>query len=128
MRRKSGLRAGALALIACVVHQSAYPVASTRDLEMAGAPVRSAKPDAAIAKALGTISASEIEHTIRALVAFHTRNTLSSIEKDLPAGQGINAAADWVEAEFKRYSAQCGGCLEVKRDTYTADPQDRIPK
>jgi len=53
---------------------------------------------------------------------------LSSMEQDLPAGQGINAAADWIEAEFKRYSAECGGCLEVKRDVFTQAPQNRIPK
>ena len=127
MKRESWLGAG-LALFACVIQQPACAVTPTRDFEVAGAPVGHAKPDAAIAKALATISATEIEHTIRSLVAFHTRNTLSSIEKDLPAGQGINAAADWIEAEFKRYSAECGGCLEVKRDTYTAEPQDRIPK
>jgi Peptidase family M28 len=100
---------------------------SARDLDVAGAPIRPAKPDAAIAKALDQVSASEIEHTIRALVAFHTRSTLSSMEKDLPSGQGINAAADWIEAELKRYSAECGGCLEVKRDVFTAPAQNRIP-
>src|SRR5690242_17666673 len=128
MRRNSWLTGAASALIAGLIHQSAYSGTPVRDLDVAGAPVPPAKPDPAIAKALATISASEIEHTIRSLVAFHTRNTLSSIEKDLPPGQGINAAAAWIEAEYKRYSAACGGCLEVKRDTYTADPQNRIPK
>jgi len=101
---------------------------AARDLDVAGAPIRPAKPDAAIAKALDQVSVSEIEHTIRTLVAFHTRSTLSSMEQGLPAGQGINAAADWIEAQLKRYSSECGGCLEVKRDTFTAPPQNRIPK
>ncbi|MBS0419641.1 MAG: M20/M25/M40 family metallo-hydrolase [Proteobacteria bacterium] len=101
---------------------------SARDLDVAGAPIRPAKPDPAIARALDQVSATEIEHTIRTLVAFHTRSTLSSMEKDLPSGQGINAAADWIEAELKRYSAECGGCLEVKRDVFTAPPQNRIPQ
>jgi hypothetical protein len=127
MKRESWLGAG-LVLFACAVHQPARAVTPTRDFAAAGAPVRPANPDAAIAKALATISATEIERTIRSLVAFHTRNTLSSVEPDLPAGQGINAAADWIESEFKRYSAECGGCLAVKRDTYTAAPQNRIPK
>src|SRR6202000_217688 len=64
---------------------------------------------------------------IETLVSFHTRNTLSSVEKDLPAGQGVSAAADWIDSEFKRYSDACGGCLEVRRDTFTESPQSRIP-
>lgn len=128
MRRNSWLGGAAWALVAGLIHPSAYSDAPVRDLEIAGAPVPPAKADPAISRALATISAGEIEHTIRSLVAFHTRNTLSSVEKDLTPGQGINAAADWIESEFKRYSVACGGCLEVKRDTYTADPQNRIPK
>ena len=109
-------------------YSSVFAASSARDLTIAGAPIRPAKPDAAIAKALDQISVSEIEHTDRALVGFHTRSTLSSMEQDLPPGQGINAAADWIEAELKRYSAECGGCLEVKRDVFTEPAQNRIPK
>jgi hypothetical protein len=105
-----------------------HSVASARDLDTAGLPIRPGKPDPAIAKALDTISTPEIEHTIKTLVAFHTRSTLSSMEQDLPAGQGINAAADWIESEFKRYSAECGGCLDVQRDVFTEEPKNRIPK
>jgi hypothetical protein len=117
-----------LALGMCGICSPVFAASSVRDLDLAGAPIRPAKPDAAISKALAQISASEIEHTIRTLVAFHTRSTLSSMEQDLPAGQGINAAADWIEAELKRYSAECGGCLEVKRDVFTEAPRNRVPK
>lgn len=117
-----------LALGVWGTYSGVVSAASVRDLDLAGAPIRPAKPDAAISKALEQISASEIEHNIRTLVAFHTRSTLSSMEQDLPAGQGINAAADWIEAELKRYSAECGGCLEVKRDVFTEAPRNRIPK
>jgi Peptidase family M28 len=103
-------------------------LASARDLDTAGTPIRAANPDPAISKALAAISTNEIEHTIQTLVAFHTRSTLSSLEQDLPPGQGINAAADWIESEFKRYSTECGGCLEVARDVFTEAPQNRIPK
>jgi len=110
------------------IYSTAFAASSARDLDIAGAPIRPVKPDAAIAKALDQVLVSEIEHTDRALVGFHTRSTLSSLEQDLPPGQGINAAADWIEAELKRYSAECGGCLEVKRDVFTEPPQNRIPK
>ena len=100
-----------------------------------GSPLSPAKPDTAIAGAIATIKSAHIEETIKTLVGFGSRNTLSSMETDLPSGQGINAAADWIESQFKEISAQCGGCLEVKRDTFIADPSSsagawakRIPR
>ena len=128
MMRERLLCAAMLALVVCGIDPLAFAATSARDLEIAGTSIRPASADPAISRMLNGISTSEIEHTIRTLVAFHTRSTLSSMEQDLPAGQGINAAADWIEAEFKRYSAGCGGCLEVKRDVFTQAPQNRIPK
>lgn len=87
-----------------------------------GSPLWTARPDPAISKALATIEAVHIEQTIKTLVGFGTRNTLSSMETDLPKGQGINPAADWIESQFNEISRQCGGCLKVERDTFTADP------
>jgi hypothetical protein len=91
---------------------------TTRDLVAIGSPIRPAPVDPAIAHALQQISPQQIQHTIETLVDFHTRNTLSSMTKDLPSGQGASAAADWIESEFKRYSDACGGCLEVTRHLY----------
>jgi hypothetical protein len=110
------------------VSAHAFSDDTTRDLDAIGAPIRPAPADSAIAQALQQVSPQQIQHTIETLVTFHTRNTLSSMEKDLPAGQGVSAAADWIESEFKRYSAACGGCLEVRRDTFTESPQSRIPQ
>jgi hypothetical protein len=128
MLRERLARTAAVALVVCGIYQPAYSFSSARDLDTVGAPIRPGKTDAVISKALDGISVREIEHTVKTLVAFHTRSTLSSIEPDLPAGQGINAAADWIEAEFKHYSAECGGCLEVQRDVFTEAAQNRIPK
>lgn len=77
------------------------------------------KADPAIAAALASISPAHVQADIAKLVSFGTRNTLSSMDTDLPAGHGVNAAADWIESEFKAISSQCGGCLEVKRDEFT---------
>lgn len=96
--------------------------AARRDLDATGLPIAPMPADPAIAHALARISSAQIQHTITALVAFHNRSTLSSMETDLPPGTGINAAADWIEAQFKAISAQCGGCLEVRRDTFTQAP------
>ncbi len=90
----------------------------------ASAPDRLAPPpaDPAIAAALRTISAARVRADIAKLVSFGTRSTLSSMDTDLPQGQGINAAADWIESEFRTISATCGGCLEVKRDDFMEQP------
>jgi hypothetical protein len=94
-----------------------------RDLDAKGAVILPAPADKQIVVALDRISASEIEHTISTLVTFQNRSTISSMDTDLPKGQGATAAADWIESELKRYSDECGGCLEVKRDTFTEPPQ-----
>lgn len=101
---------------------------TSRDLDAIGAPIRPAPADPAIAHVLQQISIQQIQHTIETLVSFRTRSTLSSMERDLPTGQGVSAAADWIESELKRYSADCGGCLEVRRDTFTESPQSRTPQ
>jgi hypothetical protein len=90
--------------------------------------VAPAPGDPAISKALQTIQTGSIENTIQTLVGFGTRNTLSSMERDLPPGQGINAAADWIAAQLEQISRQCGGCLEVHRDTFTEPVAERIPQ
>ena len=54
--------------------------------------------------------AQRIEQDIRTLVDFGTRHTLSDTQSNT---QGIGAARRWIEAEFKRISKECGGCLEV---------------
>ena len=97
-----------------------------------GTPIATAKADPKIAAAIAQISPAKVHDDIEKLVSFKNRSTLSSMDTDLPRGQGINAAADWIESEFRSISAQCGGCLEVKRDEFTepggSGPGSRIPK
>ena len=99
----------------------------TVDFTAVGEPIPPAPADPAIRRALQQISAAEIQQSIATLVSFNNRSTLSSMSQDLQPGQGVNAAADWIEAQFKKDSAACGGCLEVKRDSFTEQPQSRIP-
>jgi len=97
-----------------------------------GSPVTPAPADPAIAGALQQVSPDNIKAIITKLVSFNNRSTLSSMDTDLKPGTGINAAADWIESEFKRYSDACGGCLEVKRDEFvepgSTAPLSRITK
>lgn len=97
------------------------PAMAQPDYKRDGEPVTAAKADPAIAAALREVSPARIRQTIEKLVGFGTRSTLSSMETDLPAGHGATAAADWIYAQFEEISKECGGCLEVKRDTFTAD-------
>jgi len=88
-----------------------------------------AHADSHIAEAIKQVSADRIRQTIEKLVSFQNRSTISALdEASIKAGKGIGAAREWIKAEFERYAKECGGCLEVKTDTFTEQPGDRIPK
>ena len=70
------------------------------------------------------VKAERIEQDIRKLVSFGTRHTLSETESD---NRGIGAARRWVYEEFKRISADCGGCLEVMYVSDIIEGEERIP-
>jgi hypothetical protein len=85
-------------------------------------------PDPLIEQALQEISAAQIHQTIEKLAGFGTRHTLSVNNPGAStSNQGIVAARNWIKAEFERYSAACGGCLEVQTDTFIQAPGNRIP-
>jgi hypothetical protein len=86
--------------------------------------------DPAIARAISQISPEKIHADIEKLVSFGNRSTLSSMDTDLSAGTGVNAAADWLFAQYSQISRECDGCLEVKRDDYVepGTPKTRILK
>jgi hypothetical protein len=113
------------ALLAAVLWSVPY-----RTVALAAGPENVAPPvDPQIAAALADISAQRIEANIQKLVSFQTRLTLSAQDADsIKAGHGIGAAREWIKTEFENYSRACGGCLEVKTDSFTENPADRIPK
>src|SRR6059036_3219553 len=83
--------------------------------------------DPHIKAALQEISAGQIQSDIEKLVSFQTRSTISAQDgASISAGRGIGAAREWIKSEFERYSRDCGGCLEVRTDTFTQAPADRI--
>ena len=75
------------------------------------------------------IDARNIENTIRRLVSFGTRNTLSV--QDNPT-RGIGAARDWLYQEFQKIAAQSGGRMTVEKQSYeeaaNPPPKGRVPK
>jgi hypothetical protein len=89
----------------------------------------SSAADPKIATALKDISAAHVQATIEKLVSFGTRLTLSAQDAaSISAGRGIGAAREWIRSEFEHYSKDCGGCLEVRTDSFTEAPAERIPQ
>jgi hypothetical protein len=71
------------------------------------------------------IDANNIERTIRQLVAFGTRNTLS--EQNDPK-RGIGAARDWLYAEFLKIAGTSGGRMTVEKQSYEQQKAPRVPQ
>jgi hypothetical protein len=85
--------------------------------------------DGRISAALQEVSAERIRANIEKLVSFGTRLTISAQDPaSIAAGRGIGAAREWIKSEFERYSKDCGGCLEVKTDSFIEPAADRIPQ
>ncbi|MDT7603128.1 MAG: hypothetical protein QOF61_1125 [Acidobacteriota bacterium] len=82
-----------------------------------------------IARMISEIDARNIERTIRKLVSFGTRSTLSV--QDNPA-RGIGAARDWLFAEFQQIAATSGGRMTVEKQSFVQaaqpPPRGRVPK
>ncbi len=82
-----------------------------------------------VSAVLEQVSAERIRASIEKLASFGTRSTLSAQDPaSIAAGRGIGAAREWIKAEFERYAKDCGGCLEVKTDSFTEPAADRIPQ
>ena len=110
--------------LSCAVSLAGLSLAApAQKLPPGPTPIQPAPADPAIAAALAKISPGQIRADIAKLVSFNNRSTISSMETDLPPGTGVSAAADWLESEYKRISASCNGCLEVKRDDFIEPPQ-----
>ena len=70
------------------------------------------------------INPSNIETSIRKLVSFGTRNTLSN---QTDPKRGIGAARDWLFSEFQKIAASAGGRMTVEKQTFEQPKGDRIP-
>jgi len=78
-----------------------------------------------ITQIVGEVDAQNIEKTIRKLVSFGTRNTLS--EQDNPI-RGIGAARDWLFAEFSKVAEQSGGRMTVEKQSFLQAKAARVPE
>ena len=78
-----------------------------------------------IDKILADISPKRIEATVRKLVSFQTRHTMSDTVSDKT---GIGAARRWIKAELERCGAHSGGRLQVAFDSHVAPVSARISR
>ncbi|HTG88470.1 MAG TPA: M28 family metallopeptidase [Pyrinomonadaceae bacterium] len=82
-------------------------------------------PNPTIAAIVRDIDARNIEQSIRKLVSFGTRNTLS--EQNDP-NRGIGAARDWLYAEFLKAAEASGGRMTVEKQSYEQAKAPRVPQ
>ncbi|MGW0165943.1 M20/M25/M40 family metallo-hydrolase [Streptomyces sp. NPDC003343] len=87
-------------------------------------PVTAQPPTRELRALLQEIDPARIEATVRKLVSFGTRHTLSI--QDDPA-RGIGAARDWLLAELRSYAAASGGRMTAELQSYVQEPASRIP-
>ena len=78
-----------------------------------------------IPKIVAEINPKNIETTIRKLVSFGTRNTLS--DQNDP-NRGIGAARDWLYAQFQQAAAQSEGRMTVEKQTFEQAKAQRVPQ
>src|SRR6185437_7722493 len=78
--------------------------------------------DAEIAKMVSEVSPDSLQSYINTLVAFGTRNTLST---QTDSKRGIGAARNWVLKKFNEFAKNSGGRLSALIDTTTIQPNGK---
>jgi Peptidase family M28 len=89
-----------------------------------GRPERAQRPDATLRALLRQVDQRRMEATVRRLVAFGTRHTLSA--QDDPV-RGIGAARDWIFAQMQGLAATSSGRMTVVKQAFTQPAGGRIP-
>ncbi|MFL4908395.1 M20/M25/M40 family metallo-hydrolase [Streptomyces sp. MMS24-I2-30] len=87
-------------------------------------PATAQPPSRELRTLLAEIDPARIEATVRRLVSFGTRHTLSV--QDDPV-RGIGAARDWLLAELRSYAAASGGRMTAELQSYVQEPASRVP-
>jgi len=98
---------------------------STSAFAQKSRPAQRPQRNPGIASIVRQIDAQNIERTIRQLVSFGTRNTLS--EQNDPK-RGIGAARDWLYAEFQKVAETSGGRMTVEKQTFEQAKAARVPQ
>ena len=81
-------------------------------------------PSRELRSLLRELDSARIEATVRKLVSFGTRHTLSAQDD---RDRGIGAARDWLLAELRSHAAASGGRMTADLQSYVPEPASRIP-
>ena len=92
---------------------------------VSAAPPMEPRQNPQIGDVVRQISPENIEASIRKLVSFGTRHTLSATTSET---HGIGAARRWLQEEFERYAKDSGGRLAVSLDQFTQPAGERNPQ
>ena len=79
--------------------------------------------DREIERMVQEVSKDSLQSYIRQMVAFGTRNTLSSTTDPK---RGIGAARNWVVSKFREFAPNAGGRMTVYLDTVTLQPDSAV--
>ncbi|HXT63177.1 MAG TPA: M28 family metallopeptidase [Pyrinomonadaceae bacterium] len=116
----------AIISLAALLFAAAFQPTSSKDFTASGQRrPKAARGNPDIPRIVSEINARNIEATIRKLVSFGTRNTLS--EQNNP-NRGIGAARDWLYGEFQKAAAQSGGRMTVEKQTFEQAKAARVPE
>jgi len=81
--------------------------------------------DPAISRVVAAIAKERLELTVRTLVGFGTRHTLSDANDPQ---RGVGAARNWIRSRLEQCSKEAGGRLRVELDAFEQPPTVRVPK
>ena len=126
-RRAFLAASAATAAIAVAPLVGSAPAAASPDDDFdhgAGRPVLPQLPDQELRRLLREIDSDRVEATVRRLVAFGTRHTLSSQTDSV---RGIGAARDWLRDQFEAVAATSGGRMTVTLQSFVQPAGSRIP-
>jgi hypothetical protein len=124
--RRTFLSVSAAAAVAAPVLGAGAAEATPTTFDGPGRPSKPQAPDRELRALLREIDPRRIEATVRRLVAFGTRHTLSTQTDPV---RGIGAARDWIFEQMTAYAAASGGRVTVEKQTFIqpATPP-RIPE
>ncbi|WP_261989729.1 M20/M25/M40 family metallo-hydrolase [Streptomyces sp. uw30] len=114
-------------LTATAASAAALTTTGTADAAPAPAtrpPATAQRPTRELRTLLKEIDPARIEATVRRLVSFGTRHTLS-VQDD--PNRGIGAARDWLLAELNSCATASAGRMTVELQSYVQQPAPRIP-
>ena len=128
-RNASAASSFAVMLLFCALSSGTIADAQKRIAGRRPAPASTAANallrDPDVARIVSEIDPRNVERTVRKLVSFGTRNTLSA--QDTPA-RGIGAARDWLKSEFEKIAQTSGGRLTVELQSFEQAKAARVPE